>query len=191
MSSRYTRCFVAIQLPGAVLKRLDREIGFLQLAGASVRWVAARNLHLTLRFLGGVESDEIMPICRELEAAAEAAPRPRLIIKGTATLPKGDADPRTVIAGVEGDVEVLKALFDDLQGRFAGLGLRPEPRGLAPHVTLGRLNGPVTDELRTRLTDGKNRSFGEFDVPAIHLMLSERGEQGSEYGVMDSFEFGG
>ena len=49
------RAFVAVPIPEAVALFLMQIQARLQLPGRNIRWVAAKNIHLTLKFLGDVD----------------------------------------------------------------------------------------------------------------------------------------
>ena len=50
------RAFIAIELSPEIYGRLDQVINQLNdcLSGTPIRWVPARNIHLTVKFLGDV-----------------------------------------------------------------------------------------------------------------------------------------
>ncbi|HGY89728.1 MAG TPA: RNA 2',3'-cyclic phosphodiesterase [Planctomycetes bacterium] len=185
--SRRLRCFVGIPLSSQVRGRLEREIGFLQLAGAPVRWVPKENMHITVRFLGEIDPDEVIPVCRVLEEVADEVPRHRLEIRKLILFPPGKP-PRVIASGVEGDTDKLLATFNLLQDRFETIGFRREQRRLMPHVTLGRLKGPPGEDLLNRVERAKARGFGVVDVNALHLILSERSPNGAVYSSMEAVD---
>ncbi len=58
------RCFVAIELEEALRQRLvDVQTALRAQCGTAVRWVSPDNIHLTLFFLGNVQSPSC-PRCR-------------------------------------------------------------------------------------------------------------------------------
>ena len=56
------RSFVAVLLPDAVRERIHATASSLRERAPGVAWVRADNLHLTLRFLGGVEPALLAPV---------------------------------------------------------------------------------------------------------------------------------
>jgi len=187
---RRIKCFAAIKPANAIIKRLAREIGFLQLAGAPIRWVAPENIHLTVKFIGELEPDEVIPVIESMEDALAEIPRHRLELRGIVTLPKEKA-PRIVAASVGGDTASYEAMFKGLQQSLGELGFRPDRKGLVPHLTLGRVKGVCNDDLVDRIDRSRSRAFGVMDVTTIDLMMSDKGPRGTtEYNSMKSFHLG-
>ena len=57
------RCFIAIGLPDEVKAGLKDLQAQLKLGGqSSIKWVDPYSIHLTLKFLGGVDATKIEPI---------------------------------------------------------------------------------------------------------------------------------
>lgn len=185
------RCFVAADVASKVVKNLNREIGFLQLAGADVRWVPPQNMHVTVRFIGDVRDQEVPDVIRAVGKACEGIPPCRPLVRGISTFPP-NKPPRVVVAGVEDDVQSLKDLFNALQASLAEIGFRPEKKGLRPHVTLGRVKGSAfVDELQDRIAEGADRKFGMTTIDRVNLLLSEQTREGPLYSVMEEFSLGG
>ncbi len=132
------RCFIAIRFPDEVNRELGRQIHYLAGTDAAVRWVKAENLHVTLKFLGDVQDDEVQDVHRALSQVS--CPPMSLSICGLGCFPpKGR--PRVVWAGLEGDVDRLVALAGHIEQQVAPLGYPPEQRGFRAHVTIGRVKG--------------------------------------------------
>src|SRR6185295_19696113 len=100
----------------------------------------------TLRFIGEIGEDTAVDIDDALSRLR--ARRFTLQIAGTGVF--GDK-PRNLWAGVERSPELV-ALRDKIEQSLIRVGLPPEPRKFAPHVTLARLRDPPLDKLRDFLT---------------------------------------
>jgi len=59
MNKNDIRCFLAVSLPDPLREKLGQLIEALSQEVAGVKWVPAKNIHLTLRFFGSV-SEEIV-----------------------------------------------------------------------------------------------------------------------------------
>ncbi|MDO9068382.1 MAG: 2'-5' RNA ligase family protein, partial [Deltaproteobacteria bacterium] len=53
------RCFIALELPSPVQEHLAQVITRLKEVQADVKWVEAKNTHLTLKFLGGISPEQV------------------------------------------------------------------------------------------------------------------------------------
>ncbi len=131
------RLFVAIDLPALVQE--DLAAMFCGLPGA--RWTAPEQLHLTVRFIGEVDSSRFRDI-REALGTVHSHPF-SLHLEGLGFFPPR-GQPRVLWAGV-GKSEQLLQLYRRLEATLVRAGLEPEGRKFAPHITLARLrNTPAS-----------------------------------------------
>ena len=133
------RLFVGIGFPPELKLRLS-----LLCSGVpGAKWVDPGNFHLTLRFIGEIGED----VAADVDDALSRL-RARgftLQIAGIGVF--GGDKPRSLWAGVERSPE-LGGLRDKIEQALIRVGLPPEPRKFAPHVTLARLRNPPLYELR-------------------------------------------
>lgn len=182
------RLFVAINLPSEVRRSLWTATEPLRALDVPVRWIGAESIHLTLKFLGDVETKRERDIIDAVESAVTNAPRFVLPIGGFGMFPNATR-PRVVWVGCE-SVPGLELLQDRLERHMESVGFPIDGRPFRPHLTLGRVRrdtkhadvrplGPKMDEL----------SYGtEADVESVELMESELGKAGARYAVRHSVE---
>src|SRR5258708_35851322 len=120
------RLFVGIEFPPELKLRLS----LLCTGIAGAKWVDAGNLHLTLRFIG--EIDEGLAADVDEALARLRARRFTLQLAGTGVF--GGNRPHALWVGVERDPALLQ-LRDKIELAFIGVGLEPDGRRFAPHVT--------------------------------------------------------
>ncbi len=174
------RCFVAIRLPDQINRELGRQIRYLEGTGAAVRWVKEENLHLTLKFLGDVQDDEVRDVDRALKEVN--SPPMSLSVSDLGYFPpKGK--PRVVWAGLAGDIDALVGLAADIEARVGPLGYPPEQRAFRAHLTIGRVKGPRNlDQLTLAIQKrGGQLSTPAVDIDAFTLYQSELGKGGPSY----------
>ena len=53
------RAFIAIEIDNGIKDRLSEYLNQLKKTGASVKWVAPENIHLTLKFIGYIEEETL------------------------------------------------------------------------------------------------------------------------------------
>ena len=76
------RSFIAITLPQDIKDKLNQlEIRLKAETQVPVKWVEPGNIHLTLKFLGNINSELVDEITRAMENAASAVKPFRLEIK--------------------------------------------------------------------------------------------------------------
>jgi RNA 2',3'-cyclic 3'-phosphodiesterase len=155
------RLFVALDLPDALRQRLNWLAGGLP----GARWVPPENYHLTLRFIG-----EVPPYRAEEVDGALAALRGRafpLTLAGTGAFGKGGRA-NALWAGVERS-DALDHLQNKIETALQRIGLEPERRRWAPHVTLARLDGVAEPKLAAWMQT--NNLFRAEPVPVEHFTL--------------------
>jgi RNA 2',3'-cyclic 3'-phosphodiesterase len=166
------RLFVALALPDMVAE------GLVLLEGGvpGARWSRREQLHLTLRFIGEVDGRDAASIDDAL--AAIRAPRFQLELKGIGEF--GGKNPRALWTGVRDDTAVLH-LQRKIETALQRIGLRPEERKFAPHVTLARLRGTPRDRVITFLVTHALYASPPFDVNSFILYTSQMTPNGSIY----------
>jgi 2'-5' RNA ligase len=154
------RLFVGIEFPPELKLRLS----LLETALPGARWIDPGNLHLTLRFIGEITEDVAADVDEAL--AQLRARRFSLQLAGTGVF--GGNRPHTLWVGVERDPDLI-VLHDKIELALIRIGLAPEPRRFAPHVTLARLRDPVLDMLGHFL--GAHARFRADPLPVEHFSL--------------------
>ncbi len=138
--SQTLRTFIAIELPQPTQSELQRRLESLARATprGSVRWLRADSIHLTLKFLGEVESARTAAVTAALGEALRGVPAVELALAGNGAFPN-QTRPRVVWAGVEMHGSGLPSIQARVEDTMAGIGFPREARAFAPHLTLGRV----------------------------------------------------
>ena len=166
------RLFVGIGFPPELKLRLSLLCS--ELSGA--KWVDPGNFHLTFRFIGEIAED----VAADVDDALSRL-RARgftLQIAGIGVF--GGDKPRSLWAGVERTPELV-ALRDKVEQALIRLGLPPEPRKFAPHVTLARLRNPPLDKLGDFLAAHARFRAEPLAVEGFSLIASYQTRSGSVY----------
>lgn len=175
------RLFIAIELPeplAAALRTYSLALA-QQVPPHVVKWVDADKMHLTLVFLGETHPDKVRLVQAVMNVAAAAHPSFTLQPTVLGCFP-GSLRPRTIWAGLAGEVKVAQSLKKTLDAGLEPLGWEPEKRPFAPHLTLGR----VKDERgHMPLNWGETIKAEPFPVNAIHLIESQLQPGGPIYTV--------
>jgi 2'-5' RNA ligase len=184
------RLFVALVLP--VSHREALAFACEEGKRGGVRWVAARNVHLTLKFLGEVEEDKAEALKTALGAVAAASPPVTLSLAGRGCFPNARA-PRVVWLGVGAGAAEVTALAEAVDEATSALGFEREKRRFKPHLTIGRLKKPKAG---ARVVAGKLEALRGFATPpavapALTLVKSTLTPAGSIYDELARFELAG
>jgi 2'-5' RNA ligase len=186
------RAFIAVDLSPEVLGRLEYLSGQLKgrMPGSAVRWVPARNIHLTLKFLGDVSVSNLDMLYKVLEVEASKIPEFEIRVAGLGAFPSTNR-PRVIWVGIEAPAE-LSVLQRGIESETSRLGYTGEERGYSPHLTLGRVLRNVTaPELRQvsdALVEAKVGLLGVSLIKGVYLYRSELNPQGSIYTKLYSGE---
>lgn len=178
---RRVRTFIAVELSPGVKHRAGELIKKLKPTGADVKWVPPQQMHLTLKFLGEVPRDDIIPLCQiAQEVAAQFQPFD-LGFHGTGAFPHTD-HPRSLWIGVEEGLEEIRALQNALeQAIYEKLGFAKERRQFTPHLTIGRVH-KATPEMNDVMEANSEfeGDFSEVDELVIFASYKEPGGQRHE-----------
>jgi len=173
------RLFIAVEMGPDVRARMAEFQRELRATGAQVRWVRAEAMHLTLAFLGEVDTKYMAEIRTAMILAAESSPPLSLNLQGAGLF--GSArSPHVVWAALQGDVEGLQAVQAQLAEALRAAGFETENRKFSPHVTLGRIHGKRNlDSMMKRVNGAADRPFGSIDANALTLFHSELRPEGA------------
>ncbi|MEA3351242.1 MAG: RNA 2',3'-cyclic phosphodiesterase [Chloroflexota bacterium] len=189
------RAFIAVDLPLELRERLVQISDDLneQMGTASVRWVPAEKIHLTLKFLGDVSLNNL-DVLKDI-LRGEAVDREPMVISlgGVGAFPK-TRHPRVIWVGVESPPE-LKSLQRGIDKQTARVGYALNRRPFSPHITLGRVSRNASPaEVRAIgnvLSDTKVGFVGVAKIQAVHIYRSDLRPDGAVYSRLCTAEFEG
>ena len=169
------RTFTALELPMSLRQELSGQANFIAGQGKRqrIRWMPPEKYHLTLTFLGDVDSARLSELQFAMERKLELTGMVPCKISTITPFPFTQS-PKNVAALVEPTDELLK-LQIDVANCARNCGIMLERRRFVPHVTLGRL----------KARDGKAVNFQpsaiflEGVVGAVTLYQSELTPEGA------------
>jgi 2'-5' RNA ligase len=132
-----------------------------------VRWIPRQNWHITLRYIGDADPDEVAARLTDTGLPRVAA------VVGPAVEPLGR---RQIVIPVEG----IDALADAVRSATAGIG-EIDRRPFRGHLTLARL---AVDAPPSMIG---TRVESEFEITEIALVASDRRPDGSAYTTLARF----
>lgn len=175
------RLFVGLSLPDELARRLETLGGGIP----GSRWIEARNLHVTLRFIGEVDEGLAAEIDETL--AEIRAPAFELCLDGFGTF--GRSKPNHLWAAVD-KVPALLHLQAKIEAALARLGLVPEGRKYLPHVTLARFKDPPVPRVQDFIARNSPFHAGPWPVERFVLFSSHLGRNGAEYEAVADYPLG-
>ncbi len=160
------RAFIAVPLPEEIREQVAALNRTLARQLPEVRWSHGENLHLTLKFFAAIEEESLEKIGEVMLSVGRFTPPFQVRLKGLGAFPSL-ARPRVFWLGIHQD-EPLRHLHQDLEDRLERLGLARDPRPFAPHLTLGRPQGPLHGG---RDPIGRRQPGLDLDLPVDQLIL--------------------
>ncbi len=131
------RTFIAIKITaGEKLSELTSELK-KSLNNEEIRWVDINNLHLTLRFLGETNTQQVTEVINLLESVSQDYQVFQFGLKGVGFF-KSNGQPRVLFFDVENDL-ILKQLVSEIEGGLVKSGFPAEEKTFNPHLTIGRI----------------------------------------------------
>lgn len=161
------RAFVGVWPPSAVLRAVS-SMPRPEVAG--LRWTTEPQWHVTVRFFGNLNEDDVAGAVSALGQAAEAVDGLPLAVAGPRTERLGQGVLCLPVAGLD---ELAAAVRD----HTVGFGDHHEDRAFRGHLTLARGRGGR--RISSRLAGVP--LAGEWEVRELSLVRSSQSEHGSCY----------
>lgn len=185
------RLFVALPLPEAVCGEIARVQAELRraLPASTVRWARVEQLHLTLRFLGWVETARLAELHARLASALAEAEAVDLECAGVGCFPNA-RHPRVAWVGVNEPAGRLSALHQRVNAAADEFAQSPAEEVFVGHITLGRIKQfAATDAPRLQrwLEAAAARRFGGWRAEEVLLFRSELLPTGARHTVLGRF----
>ncbi|MBI4664123.1 MAG: RNA 2',3'-cyclic phosphodiesterase, partial [Verrucomicrobia bacterium] len=184
---------VAVPVPAELKAAIAESQRQLQARAGTkaVRWVSAAQWHLTLKFYGNVNSEQLPGLTDALRVAcATTRPFP-LSLGGLGCFPSWQK-PSVIWIGVGGDLATLTGLQNSVEQRTAVFANRSEKRDFHPHLTVGRVKGSPRNARQAAqiIRTQQVLELGKWEVREIELIQSILSPQGSTYRSLAIFYLG-
>jgi 2'-5' RNA ligase len=189
VSSGRLRLFIAADLPPDLLENLNESMAPLRARPefASARWTVAANQHVTLKFLGWVDSQVVDGVVTTLESVASSHEPSTMTIAGLGVFPS-ERRARVLWVGLDDPAGLLAALAADLEAALAPLGFEVEKRAFTPHLTLARFKPPAS--IAGVLSEEPGVTEKSFAVDHLALYRSHLHPKGASYEVLGTIPLG-
>lgn len=176
------RIFIAVNISDEARRRAAAHIDGLRARFMKLRvgWERPEKLHLTLKFFGDVNEDQLGQLNKATEQAASVVEPFRLSTAETGVFPS-IRKARVLWLGVVDPGGEFRRFHQMLETECEKAGFAPESRDLKPHLTIARLREPersaglAAAHLRAEIEPV------EFLVPEVVIYESRLGPTGSVY----------
>jgi len=178
------RLFIAVNLDDAIRNKIGTFISSLKEQYRKVKWVADKNLHFTLKFLGHNHKEPLDRIIQVLDEINEKGFV--LSIAGIGVFPNMNR-PKVLWLGVKKGYESMKTLFTSIEKRMISLNYPDEGRDYSAHLTIGRFKDKPAQQLIQFIKDNRDIGLGEILVNSYSLMESNLSGKGAIYKELKRF----
>lgn len=175
------RTFIAIELNKETHSELSLLQSALKKSEADVKWIDPQIIHLTLKFLGGIDDKKIKDVQNILNDVAKNFKPFVLSLKEIGAFPRLDY-PRIIWVGVDEGKDEASQLTKELENKLEKIGIPKEDREFHPHITLGRVKSPKNkDRLKSIIETTKFEPSSKIAVDHLTLFKSQLTPQGPIY----------
>ena len=186
------RSFLAFELPPDIKTIVTRVSGEVRKSSLDVRWVRPEFIHLTVVFMGDIESAQVPLMAGALGSVCANHGPFRISLKPMGCFPNS-RNPRVLWLGIDGDLERMSRFRDDLQAALSPFGIKEEERAFRPHLTLGRFKKPGKrqTELEQLLATYRDLTSPACVLDELVLFRSDLKPGGAVYTKMESWPLSG
>lgn len=190
ISQPFVRVFCAIELPTEVRARAAIHITRLRDAVPYARasWERMEKLHITLKFLGEIASNQVEALSDAASRAAQVTRPFMLALEGAGAFPTRGV-PRILWLGINDSSGLLSKLQSHLEEECERAGFAREERPFHPHLTIARIRTPRAARQLSQLHQELGFEAIEFSVTELLVMRSELGPGGSRYTEISRHSF--
>ncbi len=189
--SEKLRIFIAIDTPPEFKIQAERIQNELAASNAPVKWEKSTKLHLTLKFLGNVDTALKEKVESKLQHITLNRRPFWLRYNGLGCFPN-TSNPRIIWIGCNPLSSDFEKLHRSIENACTEIGFEREKREFHPHITIGRVKIRSGKDRRTipdLIKKMENLTFDalENEVQSVLLMKSELHPDGSVYSILKQF----
>jgi len=181
------RVFIAIDISEEIrtaLSNLQQQLhNKADIKKGDVKWVAPKNIHLTLKFLGEIRDKQVVDVCNIVKNVAGRYKSFELDVESVGSF--GGKSARILWVGIGKGIDSLLQLQKDLEQQLASSGWPPEQREFTGHLTLCRVkNSKAGITLATMTEAYKDFKLGTILADSISVYQSQLTPSGPMYTVL-------
>lgn len=182
------RIFIALEISDEARRKtaVYQENLRKDFRGLRVGWEKPEKLHLTLKFLGDVESEQLSQLKEAVEKVAGSFAKFQISLTCTGVFPKPQ-NARVLWIGIEDAENILSKIFEYLEKECQVLGFSKETKKFSPHLTIARLREPEKSKSLIEKHLSKNFPKIGMEISKIVIYESQLLPTGSRYAKLAEF----
>ncbi len=184
------RLFVAIEIPAEIKRAISACQNELKMPEADVKWAEPQNIHLTLKFLGSVNVENIARIRHSLDKQFSGQNVFNTELSRIGAFPSL-SDARILWIGLNDEKKILKNMAAKIDEVFLKLGFKNEIRAFQPHITIGRIRSAhkKTSLINKIFETDKNLKHSVFAINNLTLFESSLSSCGPTHSILHQIKF--
>ena len=185
------RVFIAIDINEQIRKGLGDLQNELQskvdIKKGDVKWVKPQNIHLTLKFLGEIEDEQLVDVCNVVQNVAGRHHSFELDVETVGSF--GGRSARVLWVGIGRGGDCLLPLQKDVEQQLAAAGWPPEARKFTGHLTLCRIRNPRAGAKLAAVTEEyRDFKLGTMLADSVSVYQSQLTPTGPIYTVLGNYK---
>jgi len=152
------RAFIAIPLNPKIQRTIERIQDHLSKNNNNVNWVKPENIHITLKFLGDINTEQINSVKQALANLCQNTRPFKVELSRLGAFPHIDR-PRTLWVGVIDSKQQLSRIAVSLNKALVKLGFQSGQKPFTSHITIGRIRSQKNINYLSQI-------MSEFSLPA-------------------------
>ncbi|WGI17806.1 RNA 2',3'-cyclic phosphodiesterase [Methanonatronarchaeum sp. AMET-Sl] len=185
------RSFISLDLPDEFSDEIERIQNELVASGADLNLVDPEKVHITLKFLGEIDSNQLENVFNGVKKAIGGFDSFKASIETVGVFP--DLDYIKVIwLGVDKGSQEVVNLHQRIEQEMVSIGFDEEEHEFVPHATLARVkSGRNKEQLVETLKKNEGIYVGETTFNSVKIKKSELKPEGPVYTDLKEVKLGG
>ncbi|MCM8763790.1 MAG: RNA 2',3'-cyclic phosphodiesterase [Candidatus Omnitrophica bacterium] len=183
------RVFSAIKIENGLVNEVSSLLEIIEKHKDKIKPVPAKNLHLTLRFLGKVSDEMYSLFSKKLADGYRFFDHFLINLRGVGFFPNKNR-PRIIWIGVD-ENHILEKAYIVAEQAARNIGLPPENK-FQGHITVGRVKSIISLDIVENIEENfRDRFWGRMIVKKITIFESILHPEGAEYRELTNIPLGG
>ena len=178
------RTFIAVDIPQEAKLELDALFTKFKNLGGRVSWVRAKNLHITMKFIGEMFPEKLDDLSNTIKAGLDGCVPQHISLSHLGGFPDLKR-PRVLWVGIAQGKDWLTELAAKIDRACAVIKIPKEKRKPSPHLTIGRVRELNGCEGMLEVFSDSFFEYPPFEVNSVTIYKSDLKPQGAAYTKME------
>ena len=193
-NEKAARSFLALDLPEEIKSTIHALYSTIKNESKiKIKWIIPDNLHLTIKFLGNIQENQMAGIINNLENISIERDI-NLCLDSYGVFPPSGIPRILWVSLKEKEEDCLSSLFKNVEKELEKSDFPKEKRKFSPHITIARLKlkNVLESEKFYQMLEIFKKNFNEagkdfFTINKLNLFKSELTPAGAVYSIIREF----